>query len=159
MRSQDFAQPTQVSHRSVGFALERRFTCVEPIQRARVGSRSRRSETVYAVISDARGRPIASLRDGTLLRDEGGTVWVILGGAKFAVPDAKTRERLFAGQACVPVWSSAIDAISSVPADGTLLREESNSQVYVTLGGVKHKVTACVDPAHVLWAGALAKIP
>jgi len=49
--------------------------------------------------------------------------------------------------------------VGTVPRDGTLLREAHDAGVFVMLGGRKHKVTACIDSAHVLWAGALAAIP
>lgn len=106
----------------------------------------------------ADGRVALHLGDGTLLCDEQRTLWVIFGGARFQVPDAETAARLF-GRAPLHVSSSALAHLGSVPRDGTLLREEGDTQVYVLLGGTKHKVSACIDPAHVLWPGALEVIP
>jgi hypothetical protein len=97
--------------------------------------------------------------DGTLFGDERGTLWAICGGARFRVPDSATYARLFGARACHRIWDSALSDMPAIPADGTLLREESCPQVYVILGGAKEKVRAHVDPPNVLWAGALSHIP
>ena len=110
-------------------------------------------------LCQAGGRLATPLRDGTLLCDEQRTLWVIFGGARFEVPDARTVQRLFAGRAAVHVSNRALAQVGTLPCDGTLLREEDDARVYVMLGGTKHKVSACIDPAHVLWAGALDSIP
>lgn len=112
-----------------------------------------------AWLCQAGGRLATPLRDGTLLCDEQRTLWVIFGGARFEVPDATTVQRLFAGRAAVHVSNLALEQVGTLPRDGTLLREEDDPRVYVMLGGTKHKVSACIDPAQVLWAGALAAIP
>jgi hypothetical protein len=107
------------------------------------------------LLEGLRGEPC----DGTLLRDDSGTIWAIFGGAKFPVPDLPTYNRLFGQRAYHRIWSSALADLPAVPRDGTLLREESSPELYVILGGTKHRVVAHREPAHVLWAGALAQIP
>ncbi|HEY6556825.1 MAG TPA: hypothetical protein VI072_06115 [Polyangiaceae bacterium] len=112
-----------------------------------------------AWLRQAGGRLATPLCDGTLLCDEQRTLWVIFGGARFAVPSAAAAERLLGDREPVRVQSSALARVGTVPRDGTLLREAPDAGVFVMLGGRKHKVTACIDPAHVLWTGALAAIP
>jgi hypothetical protein len=99
--------------------------------------------------------------DGTLLREDDGTIWVIIGGARFHVPDPPTLSRLFGGQPIVQLWNGAASGISTVPiVDGTLLREESSSQVYVVKAGHKARAPQGVaGSVHVLWDGALSQIP
>ncbi len=109
-------------------------------------------------LRQAGGRLATRLGDGTLLCDERGTLWVVFGGGRFEVPTRPIADRLF-GRAPIHVPSSALGQLGTLPRDGTLLREEDDARVYVMLGGTKHKVTACIDPAHVLWAGALDDIP
>ena len=58
--------------------------------------------------------------DGTLLREENEKVWLIVGGAKFLVPDSLTRARLYPGARVVRVWDGALDEIRIVPRDGTI---------------------------------------
>jgi hypothetical protein len=112
-----------------------------------------------AWLRQAGGRLATPLCDGALLCDEQRTLWVIFGGARFAVPSAAAAERLQGDREPVRVQSSALARVGTVPRDGTLLREAHDAGVFVMLGGRKHKVTACIDSAHVLWAGALAAIP
>lgn len=98
--------------------------------------------------------------DGTLLREDNGAIWVILGGAKFHVPDPPTFARLFPDGRPFQLWTGALSAISDLPADGTLLREESSSEVFEIRNG--HKQLVNVGPTadvRVLWDGALAQIP
>ena len=109
-------------------------------------------------LRQAGGRLATRLGDGTLLCDERGILWVVFGGARFEVPGRRVADRLF-GRVPIPVPSSVLAKLGTVPRDGTLLREEDDVRVYVMLGGTKHKVSACIDPAHVLWAGALDAIP
>jgi len=103
---------------------------------------------------------IAIPADGTLLRDEIGSIFVIYGGAKFHVPDPPTLNRLFPNVPYHQLWNGAFDYIGSIPIDGTLLREESGSTIYIISGGQKTVTnasgTAKVD---VLWNGALNQIP
>jgi hypothetical protein len=97
--------------------------------------------------------------DGTLLRDDGGGIWVIYGGAKFGVPDVPTYDRLFSRTVLHQLWDGALDQIGTVPVDGTLLREESSTQVYRIVGGKKRATTALPRQVHILWDGALNQIP
>jgi hypothetical protein len=118
------------------------------------------------------GRPIGQLwngalngipgipADGTLLREEDGAIWVIYGGAKFGVPDMGTLNRLFAKEPIFQLWNGALNGIPDVPADGTLLREESNPQTFVIQRGTKLPCSSAeTGNIHVLWDGALARFP
>jgi hypothetical protein len=105
-------------------------------------------------------------RDGTLLRDTAGAIYVIEGGAKFHVPDPATLHRLFGSAGIHQLWDGALDAIPSIPGDRTLLREESGA-IYVVAGGAKFHVpdpatlNRLFDPNAIrqLWDGALNDIP
>ena len=78
-------------------------------------------------------------RDGTLLREENGAIWVVYGGAKFHVPDPGTLGRLYGGWPIYQLWDGALAAMPDAPADGTLLREE-NGRIWVVFGGAKFHV-------------------
>jgi len=99
-------------------------------------------------------------QDGTLLREESGTIWVIFGGARFHVPDPQTLTALYDPNAVRQLWDGATDGIGSTPSDGTLLRETSSTQVWVIRGGHKAPAPAPVTGRiGVLWDGALAQFP
>ena len=110
-------------------------------------------------IPDIPGRPDLGR---VFLREESGAIWVVIGGAKFHVPDMPTLNRLF-GDHPYPLyqlWDGAPNQIPYIPVNGTLLREESSPQVYIIEGG--HKLPApagAVGQRHELWDGALAQIP
>jgi hypothetical protein len=92
-----------------------------------------------ATITDAQDGEVEHIADvpgdGTLLHEEStGKVFVIMGGAKFHVPDPTTLARVFPGFLLRPLWAGALDAIPDVPVDATLLREESGP-ISVILGG------------------------
>jgi hypothetical protein len=98
--------------------------------------------------------------DGTLLREENGAIWVVFGGARFHVPDPATLARLYGGKPIDQLWNGGPEILGTIPVDGTLLREETSTQVYVIQGG--HKVPTqppYPTPVGVLWTGALAQIP
>lgn len=99
-------------------------------------------------------------RDGTLLREDNGAIWVIFGGAKFHVPDPDTYLRLFGRGSLGQVWDGALNTIGTVPVDGTLLREESSATVFVMAGGRKSQVVGVPNGSvRVVWDGALAQLP
>lgn len=77
--------------------------------------------------------------DGTLLCEEIGRIWIIYGGAKFHVPNPETLSRLFADVPCCRVWDGALDAIGVIPANDTLLCEESGA-AWIIYGGAKFHV-------------------
>jgi hypothetical protein len=52
--------------------------------------------------------------DGTLLREENGTIWVITHGQKSAIPDMATLQRRFAGVPTFQVWNHALDSIPNL---------------------------------------------
>jgi hypothetical protein len=81
--------------------------------------------------------------NGMLLREENGAIWVIYGGAKFHVPDPATLSRLFANMPIYQLWNGALDNISTIPGDGTLIHED-NGAVWVIYGEAKFHVP---DPA------------
>jgi hypothetical protein len=98
--------------------------------------------------------------DGTLLREENGAIWVIFGGARFHVPDPPTLARLYGDRPIDQLWDGGPEILGTIPADGTLLREESSTQVYVIQGGSK----VAIQPpypgtVYVVWDGALEQIP
>jgi len=104
--------------------------------------------------------PFPKTFDGILLQVRGaGPVWVIFGNGRFAVPDAATLSRLFPGAPIFP-YGDFLFAINTIPDDGTLLREESSSQVWV----IQARTRVLAPPGapgavHVLWDGALNQIP
>ncbi len=85
-------------------------------------------------------------RNGTLLRDESdGRIYVILGGARFHIPDETTLRTVY----CPPypvischgkLWHAAIATIPVTPANRTLVRDVSDGGIYVILGGGKFRV-------------------
>ena len=98
--------------------------------------------------------PFWNVPDGTLVREESipgmwpsPAVWVIIGGTHYWVPDEIELAAL-AGRDKVHVvpygtLSTALPGskpLSSVPADGTLVRERSDAAVYVIYGGAKFRV-------------------
>jgi hypothetical protein len=101
-------------------------------------------------------------RDGTLLREENGAIWVIYGGAGFHVPDPATLTRLFDPTQVCQLWNGSLtqNGIGSIPRDGTLLREESSNDVYIMSRGHK-TITTSFPPENVrvIWNGALSSIP
>jgi hypothetical protein len=98
--------------------------------------------------------------DGTLLREENGSIWIVFGRAKFHVPDPATLNRLYLGRPILQVWDGALDALGSIPIDGTFLREESDTLPYLIVNGHKVRPTGIdADAVRVLWNGALAGIP
>jgi len=121
----------------------------------------------YHALASAAVNAIPTIpRDGTLLREENGAIWVIYGGAKFHVPDPGTLSRVFGNTPWYQLWNGALDAIPTMPDDGMLLREE-NGAIWVIDGGAKFHVP---DPATLVrlyaatpwrqvWNGALNAIP
>jgi hypothetical protein len=98
--------------------------------------------------------------DGTLLREENGAIWVVFGGARFLVLNPATLARLYGGKPVSQLWNGGPETIPTIPADGTLLREEASTQVYVIQGGRKVPVQPPYPgPVDVLWKGALSQIP
>ena len=77
--------------------------------------------------------------DGTLLRQENGALWVIVGGAKFSVPDQSTLSRLYPGARAVKLWDAAVASIPNVPHDGALMRGE-DGKIWVVAGGASFHV-------------------
>jgi hypothetical protein len=100
-------------------------------------------------------------RDGTLLREANGAIWVVYGGAKFHVPTQAIVDSLIVTGATVhQLWDGALANVPDIPRDGTLLREQSSTQIYVIASG--HKTSAPVGVAgteHILWDGALNQVP
>ena len=82
----------------------------------------------YHALASAAVNAIPTIpRDGTLLREENGAIWVIYGGAKFHVPDPGTLSRVFGNTPWYQLWNGALDAIPTMPDDGMLLREENGA--------------------------------
>ena len=99
-------------------------------------------------------------RDGTMLREENGAIWVIAGKAKFHVPDPVTLARVFPDTPYFQLWDGAVQHIPDIPTDGTILCEESCQQVFIIFSGRKFLLPQPnILPAIRLWNGALAQIP
>jgi hypothetical protein len=80
-------------------------------------------------------RPRDAWADGAILRDTTGALWVIYGGARFAIRDWKTFDALGLDPADIePISLFALSQIGSLPAGGTVLRELSSSDVFVVAG-------------------------
>lgn len=102
----------------------------------------------------------AILQDGTLLGSGPQGIFVIYGGAKFHVPNMDIFNTLFPGGQPRELWEGALDGVPTTPVDGTLLREESSTEVFIIAGGHKTLApTGSMGIVHVLWDGALANVP
>ncbi|QDF00441.1 hypothetical protein BHS05_33935 [Myxococcus xanthus] len=76
----------------------------------------------------------ASVPDGTVLLSSDNTNrYLVAGGARFFIPS--TQWSLYSGANLVVMSQSAIDAITQIPQDGTLLREHGYAAIYVVVGG------------------------
>jgi hypothetical protein len=110
--------------------------------------------------------PGGEFRDGTLHREEWGGIYVIHGGAKFLIPTMEILKKLYPGVPVAQVWDGALNALPTVPKDGTLLREESG-EIYVIHGGAKVLIPNMEIlkrlypgvPVAQVWNGALAAFP
>jgi hypothetical protein len=84
-----------------------------------------------------------TIKDGLLLRDPvTRTMYVTCGGAKFPVPDPDTL-RAAGGSTAekeADVPGSILLALSTIPKDGTLLREANSNNVYVIKRGAKLRI-------------------
>jgi Carboxypeptidase regulatory-like domain len=98
--------------------------------------------------------------DGTLLQVmRAGPVFVMFGQAKFQIPDDATQQRLFPAAPVIQIGELVLARNGLIPANGTLLREESSPTVWLVEGGERGVAPAGTPGAHVLWDGALAQIP
>ena len=103
--------------------------------------------------------PFWNVPDGTLVREESipgmwpsPAVWVIIGGTNYWVPDDIELAALV-GRDKVHVvpygtLSNALPGstpLSTVPGDGTLVRERSDAAVYVIYGGAKFRVPSAEE--------------
>jgi hypothetical protein len=82
--------------------------------------------------------------DGSVLREASdANVYVIYGGAKFSIPDPATLFRLFpTGWSVVQtVADGSLGALSGVPNDGSILREEHSAYVWLIEAGTKRHIT------------------
>jgi hypothetical protein len=95
-------------------------------------------------ISDERAMAIADVpRDGTLLRERSGSIYVIYGGAKFPIPSMNEFDALgFSPDNVRQLWDGALASIPTMPRDGTLLKERSTDPVYVLKAGKKFHISS-----------------
>jgi len=104
--------------------------------------------------------------DGTLLRDANGAVYVVFGGAGFHVPDPPTFNRIFPNGVIHQLWNGALSGLWTVPADGTLLRDDAGAIWAIEAGACFH----VPDPAtlnrlypnvvyHQIWTAAVTALP
>lgn len=81
-------------------------------------------------------------QDGTLLRENSGAVYVIIGGAKFHIPDATAWEQFDPGfSQTLQVWDGALNYLPLIPRDGTLLRELSSSETWIVQNQMLYLLT------------------
>ncbi len=70
--------------------------------------------------------------DGAVLRDTTGALWVVYGGARFAIRDRATLGVLGLDAAGVEIVSLfALSQVGRVPERGTVLREHSSAEVFI----------------------------
>lgn len=82
--------------------------------------------------------------DGSVLREANdAAVYVIYGGAKFRIPDPATLFRLFpTGWSVVQtVVDGSLSSLTTVPNDGSILREEHSVYVWLIEAGTKRHIT------------------
>ncbi len=84
------------------------------------------------------------LQDGALLQEKGTSgIHIVAGGAKFAVPSVAELGALGRNPREVrQVGAGSLAYIADVPANGTLLKERSQEQVWVIEGGTKHAIAS-----------------
>jgi|ERR1700686_89454 len=118
-----------------------------------------------AVETGANGYYIASVwlgwtgvTDGMLVQAPYAGIFVTYGRARFHIPDMTTFNEFFPRGLPKQLPEPMLESIPLIPADGTLLREQSRAQVYVVEAGRKQPSTATTG-IHLLWDGALAQIP
>jgi hypothetical protein len=106
--------------------------------------------------------------DGTLARESSDPkVYVVFGGAKFWVPDPDTLFRLYGGWDHVHVVADGTLApVGGTPSTGTLLKEETASDLWRIENGKRRNITVAELIAYGGWAllgivpdGSLAGIP
>jgi TIR domain len=100
-------------------------------------------------------------RDGVLLREEHGPIYVVYGGARIHIPDPWVLSRLWdLDDIECNLWRGALRHLPTVPRDGTLLEEEADPRVWEITGGRRR---LCDSPGDRsvgrLWHGSLARFP
>jgi hypothetical protein len=86
--------------------------------------------------------------DGAILRDTTGALWVIYGGARFAIRDWKTFDALGLDPADIePISLFSLSQIGSLPEPGTVLRELSSKEVFVVVDKQLERFTEASAPA------------
>ena len=100
--------------------------------------------------------------DWTILKEETpNTQWVFFGGARFAIPSPTVRDRLYPGRSFGVLWDGALGPFGGTPSDETLLREETDPDVYAFCGGGRRYVDSLArfgfstHDVGFLWDGAL----
>jgi len=86
-----------------------------------------------------------TLPDETVLNDASdGRVYVLIGGAKFHIPDPDTLFDLYCQTSQSPcvntLWHAAIAAIPTTPRNGTIVHDPSTGAVHVVFGGARFHV-------------------
>jgi hypothetical protein len=114
------------------------------------------------------GGPVSWPRDGAILKElSAPEVYIIQGGARFHIPDPTAMEA-FGGFGIVHlVPDGTLGQFQRLPKEGTLIREISDTKVYLIENGRKRWVTTPADLDHlggsptvrIVPDGALAAIP
>jgi hypothetical protein len=88
--------------------------------------------------------PPLKLADGDLLREQSSApVYVIVGGAKFYIPNTDVLQSLYGGWGhVVVVPDGSLSAVPTTPQDGTLLREASSPDVWMIRSGQRCHVVS-----------------
>jgi endonuclease/exonuclease/phosphatase family metal-dependent hydrolase len=98
---------------------------------------------VLAELSWLDGLDGIPLHDGSVLREAPNpAVYVVLGGAKFWVPNPETLIRLYGGWPNVKVVpATSLDKVPTIPCNGTILREENSAYVWLIEDGKRRHIT------------------
>lgn len=107
--------------------------------------------------------------DGALLRDPGGEIDVMYGGARFHIPDPNTFTSMhFDARRVLQLGAGQLAQIGTIPMNGTLLRDRQTGEIDVVVDGKRYHIPDmdtfnrqgfAGKPVHELWAGGLNQIP
>lgn len=99
--------------------------------------------------------------DGTVLQDDDGQAYLMVGGSPLRAPSLAATQGVAPWSPVQRIWNGPLGALPAVPADGTLLRETSSAQVYEIVGGWLVAVNGFVDASRiqVVWDGGLSGFP
>jgi hypothetical protein len=113
--------------------------------------------------------PDGARLDNALIRDPGGEIDVVYGGARFHVPDPGTLTSMhFDTGKMIQLKAGQLQQIGTIPVNGTLLRDRQTGEIDVVVDGKRYHIPDPATfnargfggkPVHELWAGGLNQIP